>query len=323
LAAAGAGGTTEDLAAMDKAAALEDKRIAAARKVAEIERQIEASKAESAARAQQLTDEAELHAAAISEAKKQEDIRKALMEEYGSAWAALNASEAAKLKENAEIARKAAEEQRKAAADSVKRQNALADENAVAERERAAQAIALSAAKAEAEIVGMREAADERAKFNEEQAAEQKKLVEERAALEERAVEAQNAAHEKGWRDQKARAEKVLAMEDHAPAVKIKDFIAHKKEVEKAKKKDERQAKRDDKEAEWLEQRKRRGENIGKASQEWLDAYHAVRGAQNQRAVAQQNLDAIQKKKDSENLDNIRKLLDKNLEELRKLGALG
>jgi hypothetical protein len=66
-----------------------------------------------------------------------------------------------------------------------------------------------------------------------------------------------------------------------------------------------------------------RGERIGGGQERWLEGFDAIKAAQAGLGVANKNLEDIRKRNDSQNLERIKELLGKNLQELQKKIRLG
>ena len=317
---AGAGGTSEELAALEERNKLEDKRIEAGRKIAGIEQAIADAGAESEARNEQIKTETQLRQAAMAEMQKQRELAK----QYGAERAEMtsgfvySSAEADKLKENEAAAVTAQENIAKSIADSIKRENELRDAQDVAAQKRAADGLALAAAIVEAESIGIAEAAAQEAKKND-AILEQKQKI---ADLNEQMADENDKQIERNWQAEKEKHEKILAMEEYKARIKVKDFVDLQKANDKARKADDRDAERDQRKADRLRARLNRGENIG-GGKAWLEGFDAIRNAEAGLAVANKNLEEIRKRQDSRNLELIKESLTKNLAKLEALVQLG
>jgi hypothetical protein len=318
---AGAGGTSEELAALEERNKLDDKRIEAGRKIAEIEKSIADAGAESEARNEQIKTETQLRQDATAAMQKQRELAKRYGQERiemmgGGVYVA---AEADKLKENEEAAATAQENISKAIIDSIRRENELRDAQEVAAKKRAADGVALAAAMVEAESIGIAESAAQEAKKND-AILEQKQKI---ADLNEQMADENDAQIARNWQAEKEKHEKILAMKEYEARIKVKDFVDLQKANDKARKADDRDAERDQRKADRLRARLNRGENIGGGQERWLEGFDAIKNAQAGLGVANKNLEEIRKTQDSKNLDLIRISLDKNLAELQKKIRLG
>jgi hypothetical protein len=317
---AGAGGTSEELAALDERNKLEDKRIESARKIAGIEQSMSDAGAESEARNEQIKTETQLRQAATAEMRKQRELAKQYGQERTEMMDGLiySAAEADKLKENEAAAVTAQENISKAIADSIKRENELRDAQDVAAKKRAADGVALAAAIVEAESIGISESAAQQAKHNDEILEQKKEIADQNKQM----ADELDAQVERNWQNEKEKHESVLAMKEYEARIKINDFVDLQKANDKAKKLDDRDAERDQRKADRLRARMNRGENIG-GGKAWLEGFDAIRNAEAGLAVANKNLEDIRKRQDSRNLELIKDALTKNLAKLEALVQLG
>lgn len=318
---ASSGGTSEQLAELEERNKLEDKRMQAGRKIAEIEKEIADAGSESEARNEQIKTEMQLRKSAMAEMQKQRQLAKQYGEERADMMSGVvySIAEADKLKENEAAAVTAQENISKAVESSIKRENELRDAQDVAAKKRVADGVALAAAIVEAESVGIAETAALQAKNNDAIAQQRKEI----ADLEAQAVDELDKQNEAAFQAEKQRLEKILAMEEYKARIKVKDFVDLQKANDKAKKADDRDAERDQRKADRLRARMGRGENIGSGQKRWLEGFSTIKAAQAGLGVANQNLEEIRKKQDSRNLDLIRKSLDDNLVALGKKIRLG
>jgi hypothetical protein len=318
---AGLGGTSEQLAELEERNKLDDKRIEAGRKIAGIEQAMADAGAESEARNEQIKDEADLRRVATAEMEKQDRLRR----QYGAERAEMmsgfiySAAEADKLKENEAAAVTAQENIAKAIEASIKRENELRDAQEVAAKKRAADGVALAAAMVEAESIGIAEAAAQQAKNNDAILDQRKEIADLNAQM----ADELDKQVERNWQKEKEKHEGILAMKEHEARIKVKDFVALQKQNDKARKADDRDEERDQRKADRLRARMGRGERIGGGQERWLEGFDAIKAAQAGLGVANKNLEDIRKRNDSQNLERIKELLGKNLQELQKKIRLG
>ena len=154
------------------------------------------------------------------------------------------------------------------------------------------------------------------------------KLIEERERLLEEYAQAEKDARAKQWEAQKADAEKQLALAEELAGNTVEAFIKANKAKAKAEKKKLEDIARDEEHAARLMERKKKGENIGEANQEWLDAFNAIAAAKRQLQplrdqikVAEDNLAQLQQT--NRTLAEIQQGLDKNHAALNALIKLG